>query len=89
MGSMPTQFEPPTSRSDQEFQDMAIGMVAGAVPGIVIGLLLSLSLGNPAMWVSIVGGVGIILGLLVSRVVFRRRRARRESTRRDAGQGRA
>ena len=73
MRTMSTQFEPPKSRSDQEFLYMAVGMVAGAVPGIVIGLLLSLSLGNPAMWVSIIGGVGIILGLVGSRILYRRR----------------
>lgn len=76
---MSTHFEPPVSGSDQEFQFMAYGMVAGAVPGIVVGLLLSLSLGNPAMWVSIVGGVGIILGLIGGRILFRRRQKKRSA----------
>lgn len=71
---MPTQFEPPKSASDQEFQYMAIGMVSGAVPGIVIGLLLSLALGNPAMWVSVVGGAGIIIGLVSATLLFRRKK---------------
>ena len=35
------QFESPTGSSDQEFTYMAIGMVAGAVPGIVLGLIAS------------------------------------------------
>ncbi|MCP3426416.1 hypothetical protein NBM05_10480 [Rothia sp. AR01] len=74
---MTIQFEPPESRSDQEFKTMAIGMVAGAVPGIVIGLLLSIPWGNPAMWVSIAGAIGIILGLVVSTLVHRSRRKRR------------
>lgn len=73
---MPSQFEPPKSSSDQEFQAMAVGMVAGAVPGIIIGLILSFSLGNPAMWVSIVGGIGIIIGL-VSAVIYNRSRSRK------------
>lgn len=76
MGGMPSQFEPPRSSSDKEFQAMAVGMVAGAVPGIVVGLILSLSLGNPAMWVSIAGGVGIIIGL-VSAVFWNRSRQKR------------
>ena len=59
---MPTQFESPKNSSDQEFTYLAIGMVAGAIPGIVIGLLVALPLGNPAMWVSVVGGIGIIIG---------------------------
>ncbi|WP_129659391.1 hypothetical protein [Rothia halotolerans] len=73
---MSIQFEPPESRSDQEFKAMAIGMVAGAVPGIIIGLLLSIPWGNPAMWVSIAGAVGIILGLVISTLVQRARRKR-------------
>ena len=73
---MPTQFEPPRSSSDQEFQAMAVGMVSGAVPGIVIGLIVSLFPGNPAMWVSIVGGVGIVIGL-VGAVMYNKRRTRR------------
>lgn len=70
---MPTQFENPTSSSDKEFLYMAIGMVAGAVPGIIIGLLLSLSLGHAAMWVSVVGGIGIILGLIISSLMYKKK----------------
>ena len=43
---MPTQFESPKNSSDQEFTYLAIGMVAGAIPGIVIGLLVALPLGT-------------------------------------------
>lgn len=75
-GGMPPQFEAPRSSSDKEFQAMAVGMVAGAIPGIVIGLILSLSLGNPAMWVSIVGGIGIVIGL-ISAVIYSKRRSRK------------
>lgn len=61
--------------SDQEYTYLAIGMVAGAVPGVIIGLLLSLAIGHAAMWVSIVGGVGIIIGLVVASLLWRRRKA--------------
>lgn len=64
---------------------MAVGMVAGAVPGIIVGLILSLSLGNPAMWVSIAGGIGIIIGL-VSAVVYNGARARKKGSGDDAGE---
>lgn len=64
----------PKNSSDQEFTYMAIGMVAGAIPGIILGLILALSLGNPAMWVSITGGLGIVLGLVLSRLVYRRKK---------------
>lgn len=73
---MPAQFESPTSSSDQEFTYMAVGMVSGAVPGIIIGLLIALIAGHAAMWVSITGGVGIVLGLVVSRILFKKKRVR-------------
>lgn len=69
--------QPQPTASDQEFQFLAVGMVAGAVPGIVVGLIIALSVGNPAMWVSITGGAGIIIGMVAASVIFRRRRARR------------
>lgn len=65
--------------SDQEYTYLAIGMVAGAVPGIIVGLLLSLAIGHAAMWVSVVGGIGIIIGLVVASLLWRRRRATREA----------
>ncbi|GGH61495.1 hypothetical protein [Rothia aerolata] len=74
---MPTQFESPTSSSDQEFTFMAIGMVAGAVPGIIVGLIISLFLGHAAMWVSIAGAIGIIIGLLISRVMYKKKGQRK------------
>lgn len=72
---MATQFESPTSSSDQEFTYMAAGMLGGAVPGVLIGLLVSIFVGHAAMWVSITGGIGIILGLVISRLLYRRKQA--------------
>lgn len=69
--------------SDQEYTYLAIGMVAGAVPGIIVGLLLSLAIGHAAMWVSVVGGIGIIIGLVVASLLWRRRKATRAA--RDTG----
>lgn len=67
---------------DQEFTYYAIGMVAGAVPGIIVGFLVAAFAGHVAMWLSVFGGVGIIIGLVVASLLFRRRRAaaRREET---------
>lgn len=70
---MPTQFESPTSSSDEEFKYMAIGMIAGAIPGIIIGLLVAIPLGHAAMWVSIVGGLGVVIGLIASRIAFKKK----------------
>lgn len=70
---MPTQFETPHSSSDKEFTYMAIGMVAGAVPGIIIGLLISLAVGHAAMWVSVTGGIGIVLGLVIANLAYRKK----------------
>ena len=77
---MPTQFESPKNSSDQEFTYLAIGMVAGAIPGIMIGLLVALPLGNPAMWVSVVGGIGIIIGM-VSGMIYRKKARTRKNPR--------
>ena len=60
---------------DQEFTYYAVGMVAGAIPGIVVGFIVAAFMGHAAMWLSVFGGVGIIIGLVVATVVFRRRRA--------------
>ncbi|MGK4218302.1 hypothetical protein [Kocuria marina] len=60
---------------DQEFTYYAVGMVAGAIPGIVVGFIVAAFVGHAAMWLSVFGGVGIIIGLVVSTVLFRRRRA--------------
>ena len=60
---------------DQEFTYYAVGMVAGAIPGIVGGFIVAAFVGHAAMWLSVFGGVGIIIGLVVATVVFRRRRA--------------
>lgn len=60
---------------DQEFTYYAVGMIAGAIPGIVVGFIVAAFVGHAAMWLSVFGGVGIIIGLVVATVVFRRRRA--------------
>lgn len=70
---MATRFESPTSSSDEEFKYMAIGMLGGAIPGIIIGLLIAIPLGHAAMWVSVIGGVGVVIGMLVSRVLYKKR----------------
>ena len=70
------QFESPTGSSDQEFTYMAIGMVAGAVPGIILGLIIAIFVGHAAMWVSITGGIGIVLGLIASRVAYNKKKTR-------------
>lgn len=60
--------------TDQEYTYLAIGMVAGAVPGVIIGLLMAIPLGHAAMWVSVAGGVGIVIGLVVAAAVYRRKK---------------
>ena len=60
---------------DQEFTYYAIGMVAGAVPGIIVGFIVAAFAGHVAMWLSVFGGIGIIVGLVTAVVVFRRRRS--------------
>lgn len=69
-------FESPAGSSDQEFTYMAIGMVAGAIPGIVLGLIIAIFVGHAAMWVSITGGIGIVLGLITSRVAYNKKKTR-------------
>ena len=78
---MPTQFESPKNSSDQEFTYLAVGMVAGAIPGIMIGLLVALPLGNPAMWASVVGGIGIIIGMVSARMIYRKKTRARKNPR--------
>lgn len=73
---MPTQFESPTSSSEQEFTYMAAGMLGGAIPGIIIGLIIAMFVGHAAMWVSIAGGIGIVLGLLISRGLYQKKKKR-------------
>lgn len=60
---------------DQEFTYYAVGMLAGAVPGIVVGFVVAAFAGHVAMWLSVFGGLGIIVGLVLAAVLFRRRRA--------------
>ncbi|WP_326502738.1 hypothetical protein [Rothia nasimurium] len=70
------QLESPAGSSDQEFTYMAIGMVAGAVPGIVLGLIIAIFVGHAAMWVSITGGIGIVLGLVIAHLIYRKKNPR-------------
>ena len=65
---------------DQEFTYLAIGMVAGAVPGIVVGFVVAAFIGHAAMWLSVFGGVGIVIGLVAASLGYRRRRAAAEPT---------
>ncbi|MDO4919304.1 hypothetical protein [Kocuria sp.] len=69
---------------DQEFTYYAVGMVAGALPGIIVGFIVAAFVGHVAMWLSVFGGIGIILGLVTAAVVFRRRRAATRRARESA-----
>ncbi|MFI7482796.1 hypothetical protein ACH9EU_10310 [Kocuria sp. M1R5S2] len=60
---------------DREYAYMAYGMVAGAVPGIVAGFVVAAFLGHAAMWLSVLGGVGIVVGLLTGVLLHRRHRS--------------
>lgn len=62
--------------ADQEYTYLAVGMVAGAIPGVIIGLLMAIPLGHAAMWVSVTGGIGILVGLVAGAVIYRRKRKR-------------
>jgi uncharacterized membrane protein YphA (DoxX/SURF4 family) len=62
---------------DREYAYMAYGMIAGAVPGIVVGLLVAVFVGHAAMWVSVFGGIGIVLGLLTGTLLHRRQQGPR------------
>lgn len=73
--------------SDQEYTYLAVGMVAGAVPGVIAGLLVSLAIGHAAMWVSVIGGVGIIIGLVTASILWRRRRTRLQAEQAGQPQG--
>ena len=71
---------------DQEFTYYAVGMVAGAVPGIVVGFIVAAFAGHVAMWLSVFGGIGIIVGLVIAAVIFRRRRSAALRAQEPAGQ---
>ncbi|KLU11025.1 hypothetical protein [Kocuria sp. SM24M-10] len=60
---------------DREYAYMAYGMIGGAVPGIVVGLVVAAFVGHAAMWLSVFGGVGIVLGLVTGLLLHRRHRA--------------
>ena len=77
MAAMPTDYSRAARTPlDQEFSYLAIGMVVGALPGIVVGFVVAAFAGHAAMWLSVFGGIGIVIGLLAASFVFRRRRAR-------------
>lgn len=76
MDAMSTDFSSAArTPQDQEFTYYAVGMVAGAVPGIVVGFIVAAFAGHAAMWLSVFGGLGIIVGLVLAALIFRRRRA--------------
>ncbi|MEX5299205.1 hypothetical protein RCG67_10550 [Kocuria sp. CPCC 205292] len=58
---------------DREYAYMAYGMIAGAVPGIVAGFVVAAFVGHAAMWLSVLGGIGIVLGLVTGILLHRRR----------------
>lgn len=58
---------------DREYAYMAYGMIAGAVPGIVAGFVVAAFVGHVAMWLSVCGGIGIVLGLVTGILLHRRR----------------
>lgn len=65
---------------DQEFTYLAIGMVAGAIPGIIVGFIVAAFVGHAAMWLSVFGGVGIVVGLVIATLLYRRRRSKTSAT---------
>ncbi|WP_298586549.1 hypothetical protein [uncultured Kocuria sp.] len=58
---------------DREYAYMAYGMIGGAVPGIVVGFVVAAFVGHAAMWLSVFGGIGIVLGLVTGILLHRRR----------------
>lgn len=64
---------------DREYAYMAYGMIGGAVPGIVAGFVVAAFVGHAAMWLSVFGGIGIVLGLLTGILLHRRRRSADEA----------
>lgn len=73
---------------DREYAYMAYGMVGGAVPGVVVGFVVAAFVGHAAMWLSVFGGVGIVLGLLTG-ILLHRRYASPDRTPRPRGTGAA
>ncbi len=61
---------------DREYAYMAYGMIGGAVPGIVAGFVVAAFVGHAAMWLSVFGGIGIVLGLVTGILLHRKRLAR-------------
>lgn len=77
---MPTDYSRNARTSlDREYAYMAYGMIGGAVPGIVAGLVVAAFVGHAAMWLSVFGGVGIVLGLLTGILLHRRHRSADEA----------
>lgn len=65
---------------DREYAYMAYGMLGGAVPGIAAGFLVAAFVGHAAMWLSVFGGLGIVLGLVTGMLLYRHRRSRADGT---------
>lgn len=81
---LPDHSRPARTNLDREYAYMAYGMVGGAVPGIVIGFLVGASAGHAAMWLSVFGGIGIVVGLVTGMLLHRRRRSPDQVTDRRA-----
>ncbi|GGG42106.1 hypothetical protein GCM10011374_00590 [Kocuria dechangensis] len=74
---MPTDYSRTARTSlDREYAYMAYGMLGGAVPGIVVGFVVAAFVGHAAMWLSVFGGIGIVLGLITGILLHRARRSR-------------
>jgi len=77
---MPTDYSRSARTSlDREYAYMAYGMLAGAVPGIVVGFVVAAAVGHAAMWLSVFGGLGIVVGLVSGILLYRARRSREAS----------
>lgn len=85
MRTMPTDYSRAARTPlDQEFTYLAIGMVAGAIPGIIVGFIVAAFVGHAAMWLSVFGGVGIVIGLVAATLLYRSRRSKASAASKSA-----
>ena len=68
-------------------EDSASPARMGGLALVIAGLLVSLAIGHAAMWVSVIGGVGIIIGLVTASILWRRRRTRLQAEQAEQAQG--
>ncbi len=74
---MPTDYgRSARTNLDREYAYMAWGMIGGAVPGVLLGFVVAAFAGHAAMWLSVLGGAGIVVGLVTGTVLYRARRSR-------------